>query len=601
MNDEIMNLEHNEGINRFIQLTYMTLCSSGPIPLQRLESTYKGMECSIHELASTDTFDIVAFQYVCSRLPLCIFSTRNILFGQSESFLEERGVPMSAWSEVYAKARRRRYLFDGHDTLIAFLASKSDLDDVIPSLLALQIEWNKCHRLLRKAGFSCPRQLHLTSETMSDLATQFAQAVGITEQQGAKLLGLFGNSFPAVLEALSTRQCDLYVQNYEASYCRYRKETETWWKHIQEKCPDIERRPIYFVSSNTHSLINVLSGFAEQNETEILAFAQSRADLAHMAALYHDKEIPARRKQNILYYLLMKYESSAANGAQVTQRRIAYEKQVGIIRIASTKTLDVPTQIIDLKKLMKETNRRQTGINLPKCIQDTDAMILNIDYPLGRTAYFILNKITEHVEKILGIYVIGKAASLFADRGDILIPSFIFDQHTRNQYYFTNCINAEDVTPFMDTMVHGVYDNQKAVTVLGTFLQNRRMLNDLLLAGITDLEMEAGPYLAAIYELTHPKRYPENETITTNNNGLDIGIVHYVSDNPLSEHRLDTSLEIDGIDGTYASTRAVLRKIVMSLINNAETDDRTEEDRRDYDLFPSFHEDTGRRQGGERT
>ncbi len=599
MNDEIMNLEHNEGINRFIQLTYMTLCSSGPIPLQRLESTYKGMECSIHEFASTDKFDIVAFQYVCSRLPICIFSARNILFGQSESFLEESGVPMSAWTEVYAKSRRRRYLFDGNDTLIAFLASKSDLDDVIPSLLALQIEWNKCNRLLRKAGYTYPHNLPLDPDGLAALATEFAHAAGISEQQGIKLFGLFGGSLPVVLEALATRRCDLYVQNYEASYCRYRKETEIWWKHIQEKCPDIERRPVYFVSSNTHSLINVLSGFAERNETEIITFAKSREDLLHLAEMYRDTSVPARRKQNILYYLLMKYEALSVNGAQVTQRRIAYEKQVGIIRIASTKTLDVPTQIIDLEKLMKETDSRQTGINLPQSIKNTSAMILNIDYPLGRTAYFILNKIAEHVEKILGIYVIGKAASLFADRGDILIPSFIFDQHTRNQYYFPNCITAEDVTPFMDTRIHGVYDNQKAVTVLGTFLQNKRMLNDLLLAGITDLEMEAGPYLAAIYELTHPKRYPENETITMNNIGLDIGIVHYVSDNPLSDHRLDTSLETDGIDATYACTRAVLRKITMSLINDAGANGGKDENTVCHDLFPSLRNNAGWRQGRE--
>lgn len=568
MGDEVMNLEHNEGINRFIQLTYMTLCSSGPVPLQRLESTYKGMECSIHEHASEDVFDIVAFQYVCSRLPFCIFSVQNVLFGQSEAFLEESGVPVSAWTEVYAKSRRRRYLFDGEKTLVAFLSSKSDLDDVIPSLLALQIEWNKCYRILRRTGFSCPRQFPLTEKELLSLALDFAKAVGITDSQGQDMLGLFGQSFPMVLEAMSTRQCDLYVQNYEASYCRYRKETETWWKHIQERSTDIEHRPIYFVSSNTHSLINVLSGFAEQQETEILEFAQSREDLQHLVGLYHDSDMPDRRKQNILYYLLMKYESLAANGPRMTKRRITYEKQVGIIRIASTKTLDVPTQIIDLKKLAKETSGKMTGIALPPCIQRSNAMILNIDYPLGRTAYFILNKIAEHVEDILGVYVIGKAASLFADRGDVLIPSFIFDQHTRNQYYFNNCIKAEDVVPFMDTFVHGVYDNQKAVTVLGTFLQNKRMLNDLLLAGITDLEMEAGPYLAAVYEITHPKRYPENETITSNNSSLDIGIVHYVSDNPLSVHRLDKSLEMDGIDATYASTRAVLQKIIISLADN---------------------------------
>ncbi|MDY0288702.1 MAG: hypothetical protein RBR15_07755 [Sphaerochaeta sp.] len=559
-----ITLEQDTGIKRFTKLMYKTLRSSARVPLQRLESTYMEMECSIHEQARESAFAYGAFMYVASRLPFCIFSTKKILLGQSESFLKESGVEISDCTEVYAKARRRRYLFDGKDTLIAFISSKSDIDDVFPSLLAFQIEWNKAYALLKLASFSLPEEEHLSEECL----LLFSDALALTEEQRLGLSGLFGSSLPSVIKALSSGPCDLHVQNFEASYSRYRKETEIWWKHIQESCPGIEDRPIFFVSSNTHSVINVLSGFAEQLEGEIIAFAHNREDLAAMATLYQDPPLDPIRKQNILYFLLMKYEALAQDGPQVKERRISYEKSVGIIRIASTKTLDVPTQVIDLRKLASATKKRKTGISLPESIRDSDAMILNIDYPLGRTAYFVLNKISEHVGKFLGIYVIGKAASLFADRGDILIPSFIFDQHTQNHYYFSNTIHAEDVMAFMDTNTHGVYDNQKAITVLGTFLQNKKMLNQLLLAGITDLEMEAGPYLAAIYELTQPKRYPENETISISNS-IDLGIVHYVSDNPLSTSRLDTSLEADGIDATYAATRAVLQKIVMKLISEA--------------------------------
>lgn len=557
---EPITLEQDKGIRRFTKLMYKTLRSSARVPLQRLESTYIEMECSIHEQARESSFDYGAFMYVASRLPFCIFSTKNILLGQSEAFLQESGVDIADCTEVYAKARRRRYLFDGKDTLIAFISSKSDIDDVFPSLLALQIEWNKAYALLKDASFDAD------SIFSEDALSEFCRSLDLTEVQKTGLIRLFGPSLSSVIKALSTSGCDLSVQNFEANYSRYRKETEIWWKHIQESCPGIEERPIFFVSSNTHSVINVLSGFAEQLEDEILTFAQGREDLAAQAALYLEPGLYPIRKQNILYYLLMKYEALAQDGPQVKERRIAYENSVGIIRVASTKTLDVPTQVIDLRKLANATQERNTGIRIPDSIRESDAMILNIDYPLGRTAYFVLNKISEHVGKFLGIHVIGKAASLFADRGDILIPSYIFDQHTQNQYYFSNTIHAEDVMEFMDTTIHGVYDNQKAVTVLGTFLQNKKMLNQLLLAGITDLEMEAGPYLAAIYELTQPKRYPEHETISISNS-IDLGIVHYVSDNPLSTNRLDTSLETDGVDATYAATRAVLQKIILKLIH----------------------------------
>jgi len=567
-------VEDNERIRNFIQLTYITLSSTGAVPLRRLEEAYRSMGPIIHERANDDALDSSALCYAALRLPPCVTGVRKIFLGQSETILEEGGVPMSAWTEVTARARRRRYLYDGKDTLICFIASKSDVDDVIPSLLALQIEWNKAHRILAKAEL--PDTFPAEPEQRE---AAVARLLETTRDDARKLCGAFGDRLPETMAAMRREPMDLYVRNFEASYCRYRRETETWWRQIQTQCPDIEHRPVYFVSSNTHSLINVLSGFAEEHEDEILRFAEKDPELAEFARRNidanenlgprpSDQAAPAgietvvrgNRRANLLYYLLMRYEQQDATGA-VTERRIAHEERVGVRRISGEKTLDIPTQVIDLRLLSTACFPDE------KCARwsafaGTDAMVLNIDYPLGRTAYFILNKLAEHVPRIRGVYVIGKAASLFADRGDVLIPSSIVDQHTRNQYFFENCIRVRDVEPFLDGAVHSIYDNQKAVTVLGTFLQNREMLNQFLAAGVTDLEMEAGPYLAAIYEIAKPKRYPENEVLSLRLNDIDLGIVHYVSDNPLSGRHLSTRLEQDGVDATYAATRAVLVRML---------------------------------------
>ena len=55
-------------------------------------------------------------------------------------------------NSVAAVARRRRCFFNGVDTLACFIASVSDIDDVIPILTAYQIEWNKIHTLLKRKG-----------------------------------------------------------------------------------------------------------------------------------------------------------------------------------------------------------------------------------------------------------------------------------------------------------------------------------------------------------------------------------------------------------------------------------------------------------------
>lgn len=542
-----IGIESNESISRFMKLTYMTLRSTGKIPLRRLESSYSSICPCIHEHVKDDIFDIDAFSYVTARLPKCIFSSQNILLGQSETFFEEMGVKLSDWEEVYARSRRRRYLYDGNDTIVAFISSKSDIDDVIPALLCLQIEWNKAFRHFHRAGVVLSKEMD-----GSEILNLSSSVLSIEKE---RLSG-----FEDALVSISKGSCNFFVQNYEASYSRYRKETEIWWQQIRRSCPDVEDRKIYFVSSNTHSLINLISGFAESISDEILSFAKNDSSLSNLVKEYFDSDTDEMQRKNILYYLLMKYENSP-EGSSVSSRRIKYEESVGILRVRSRQTLDVPTQIIDLRKVSASCYGKDTGIDLPLWIKDTDALILNIDYPLGRTAYFILNKISEHVSSILGVYVIGKAASLFAQRGDILIPTCIYDQHTRNQYFFSNSISAKEIGKYIKTEEHGIYDNQKAVTVLGTFLQNVTMLNDFLLDGITDLEMEAGPYLSAVYEILEPKRYPENESITFSSPEFDFGIVHYVSDNPLSTDRLTTGLALDGVDATYAVTRVVMERI----------------------------------------
>lgn len=554
--DQHIFIEDNERIHTFIQLTYTALSSTGAVPLKRLEDSYRAMEPMIHRGASGTEPDCGALSYAALRLPACLRKVRRVFLGQSESILEESGVPMSAWTEVLARARRRRYLYDGRETLICLIASKSDVDDIIPCLLAFQIEWNKLHAILASRGLPAGFAAGLPGRepetgAQADRNRHLARLFGIPDGDAAKLADLFSDDLPGALEELRDHPMDLYIRNFEASYCRYRRETETWWRQIQDACPGIEERPVYFVSSNTHSLINLLSGYAESRRDEILAVDDELAALARSSGADGSA---------LLYYLLMKYEQQDPDGRK-SARRHDHETRVGVRRIAAEKTLDIPTQVVDLKILAESPNAGAYATRFAS-LAGTDAMILNIDYPLGRTAYFILNKLAEHCARIMGVYVIGKAASLFADRGDIMIPSSIVDQHTRNRYFFENCIKAKNLQPYIDAETHAIYDNQRAVTVLGTFLQNKRMLDGFLTAGITDLEMEAGPYLAAMYEIARPKRYPENETISLLAPGTDLGIVHYVSDNPLAGRNLDRRLELDGVDATYASTRAVLDRIL---------------------------------------
>ena len=162
---------------------------------------------------------------------------------------------------------------------------------------------------------------------------------------------------------------------------------------------------------------------------------------------------------------------------------------------------------------------------------------------------------------MLGVYIIGKAATLNGVLGDIMIPNVVYDGQSRNTYIFSNCFRGQDVSPYL---VYGTaLDNQKAVTVQGTFLQNHDYMDVFYREGYTDIEMEGGPYLSAIYELIRPKRHPVNEIVNLYELPFDLGMLHYASDKPLSKGRNlgAASLSYFGMDPTYAAGVATLKRI----------------------------------------
>ena len=102
-----------------------------------------------------------------------------------------------------------------------------------------------------------------------------------------------------------------------------------------------------------------------------------------------------------------------------------------------------------------------------------------------------------------GLWVMGKAATLNGRIGDVTISQVVHDEHSRNTYLFKNALTAADIAPYL---MHGaVFDNQKAITVRSAILQNREFMNLFYNEGYTVLEMEAGPYLSALYEIANPR------------------------------------------------------------------------------------------------
>jgi hypothetical protein len=270
--------------------------------------------------------------------------------------------------------------------------------------------------------------------------------------------------------------------------------------------------------------------------------------------------------ENFYYYAMKKYLGTAA-GQPLIDDQLQFEKERGINRIPSKHSFDVEANVIELNKLDPCTIDNRLIPNGCDAALDfmakSDAVILNIDYPLGYAAYNLLTKTAESVSEILGIYIMGKAASLNGVRGDVIIPEVVYDEHSHNTYIFANNFTANDVAPHLGFGT--VLDNQKAVTVMGTFLQNKTIMDVIYREGYTDIEMEAGPYLSAVYELSRPQRYPVNQIVNLNKLPFDLGIMHYVSDTPYTKGKNlgAGALSYFGMDSTYAVSLSILKRILF--------------------------------------
>ena len=115
-----------------------------------LEPSHRAMNSSLHPLAASEELDLGAFIYATRACPQEVPDAKVIVLGQEAKVFKDAGIgPIEDWKPLEAPARRRRWFDDGDGTLAVLLASSSDLDDLIPTLVAYQIEWNKLRVKMR--------------------------------------------------------------------------------------------------------------------------------------------------------------------------------------------------------------------------------------------------------------------------------------------------------------------------------------------------------------------------------------------------------------------------------------------------------------------
>jgi hypothetical protein len=534
--------------------TYTTvLRSTGETRLRVLEASHRAMHSSLHPLADSPAPDLGAFLYAVRRLPDAVFGADLVVMGQSAEIFRRRGFDsFEAQTEIGAPGRRRRWYDDGRGTLAVLIASASDVDDLVPTLVAFQIEWNKLRDVLR------------ASTQREGAAADLAASCGGSEDDWGQLQEVWGAAFATRLDQVRRRHLSLRLRMLGGTQVGYARVTRRWWQQVtgMMRSEGLLGRPVYFVSSNSHSLGNLVTGLARRHQEDLVASVERNGPDELRDELRAFREGRAEGNwDNFLYFAARMWQRGVlTDGERTAMRR--EERDAGLIAVSSRTALDVAAQVIALDRLDPSALDERLGPVQERALHASRAVIVNVDYPLGLAAYNILREVAETAAELRGVYILGKAATLNADVGDVMISGVIHDEHSGSTFWLDNTFRVSDIAPYL--RFGSGLDNQRAVTVKGTFLQNRGYLDFYHREAYSVVEMEAGPYCCAIYEMSEAARHPMGEPVNFSRLPLDFGVIHYASDTPFTQARTlgARGLSYFGMDSTYASSVAILRRIL---------------------------------------
>lgn len=437
-----------------------------------------------------------SLNYSSTRLPAEITSVDKIVL---TPFLDNQENLTQVFS---ANRRRQTWLNNDSKTMYVVLNSDSDVDDFINTLISYAIELKKINQIIDPEITLLP----------------------VTEQI-------------------------------------YQEQISVWWKNIVTKLMyfDLANTPVYFVSSNSHSLVNLIGGYINSHHSLILDYIAHQHPQIYNQWYSSESTHEANQYNDFLYHLSPQFFHD--NPAYLLDKN-DYEKSLGIITIKSTTSFPTDVQIIPIKSLsISKYVDANIKIYSPDKLANSNSLIINVQYPLGIAAKYLLTELLNYFNNLKSIHIIGKAAILNGSVGDIQIPEIVLDEVTNNIIKFGNTFNHEFNFQSKNSKI---LKNQKAACVYGTMLENRSQIESYQKTGFSIIEMESSNYLIAILEKYILQRHLLGSSgyYNIHNLPIDIGIINYASDNPLTQNLSHEAVDFAGIETVYLSTLASLQRII---------------------------------------
>lgn len=485
----------------------------GHLVIPRLLHLYRPLGPALHTQVNDPALDLEALTYAVHRLPRNL--TRTLSWFLTDDLPRAYRCPDNLFPSIPTAARRRAVweLMPGKN-LVLLRDGQSDLADLVTCLCIYAVEARKIRHRLRDP------------EALQALAAGDLTQLPFEPHERAALERLWPD-LRAELLAVAAHHEDHAVSVYKSLDNYNSAHAERWTRQLADAVTDLlgvephelpADFPVRIVSSNTHSVTNVLSTWLPAREAAITAWGAQ-----HAPELF---DLPWPDPFDRLVALARPYLAAHPHEAA---ERARMEREAGVRHLRETALTGIEVQLIDLRG---------------------EGLLVNIDYAFGQQAEGIIGSlIALFGPRIRGIDVLGKAGGLVGARGDVLVATGFVEQDDDTLHVPTVSVDVESLARRLpDRRVHV----GPVLTVLGTVLQNRPMLGYYRnIWGCVGLEMEGTYYCRQILESQRRGALRED---------LALRFLYYVSDLPLQAGAtLSGPLRPhEGIPPLYAITREIL-------------------------------------------
>jgi hypothetical protein len=525
-------------------------------PGQVLQESLKTLSPEIYgTMNDRKCIELKGLEYAMDRLPRGIEECSRFVMTSEEDL---GNTPFAMLQP--AKRRRTSYRINEKEMCFVITRGFSEIYDILTHLTFLYIEAKSIHSKMRdqdgclttewKEFEKCVgTEDELDSERLNCAIWNLSIVLGRTfhetkesylyfENSKRELNGSSGlfkiiHSLGKWMEPVGDKQADMEIQftpdlSYTVLHQVYGKR---WSYEIKKKLMDLnlEHRPLHIISSNLHSVLNLLYGYPAVGDN---------IDHQRVRDLYTFITEIRNRSDEIKEY--------AGNH--------------GFYEIPDKSGAHVHCQIIDAAKLDFEVLHPDLRVNM-QIEEDKRPVILVMDYAFGTQAFELIDSLLQPMMiqdeernlNLCSMSVMGKAGTLRGKKGDIMIATAHVLEGSAHNYILDNDLKEEDFDGYKEVFVGPV------ITVLGTSLQNRDVLETFRTTSwkAVGLEMEGGHYHRAI-----------NAAIIRQHISKDVKTryAYYASDNPLRSGQTlaSGSLGIEGIKPTYMITKCILEKILQS-------------------------------------